>query len=101
VRASRAFATKFRSLQQDSGEYLTVDTALSTLKQNIFAGVEVPKNVWPETYVKNHGIRNLYKLDIRGGRRLTYTIVAEKGGRSVIVLDYFGSHKEYEVFFGY
>ncbi len=101
VRGSKEFQARFGALDKDLDEYRAVDQTLSVLKNNILAGVQVPKKQWPRVYVKEYEINNLYKVDIRGGRRLTYTIVAEDQGCSVSMLDYFRSHKEYEVFFGY
>ncbi len=101
VIASRRFVKTLRTVGADSEEYKVIEQALSVLKENMFAGSKVRRKIWPQAYLKSYGINNLYKLDLRGGRRLTYTIAAETKGYFVIVLDYFGSHKEYEVFFGY
>lgn len=88
-------------MEKNSPEYKAVDEALSALKVNVLAGIRVPKKQWPRVYLRKYGIRNLYKYDLARGRRLTYAIVAEQGETSVVVLDYFASHEDYEIFFGY
>lgn len=101
VRGSKDFLAVFQALNQSSAQYKVIDEVLSALKENVLVGVKVPKRQWPKAYVNKYGINNLYKLDLRGGSRLTYTIVAEGRGCSALVLDHFSTHKEYELFFGY
>jgi len=49
------------------------------LKANVSTGIPIPKKLWPKLYVKKYGINNLYKIDIRGGKRLTYRLKLRSG----------------------
>ena len=101
VKGSKDFWASLHVLDKSSDEYKTIDEALSLLKANVTSGTHIQKDRWPRKYVREYGINNLYKYDLSSGRRLTYIIVGEDDGCSVIVLDYFRTHKEYEEFFGY
>lgn len=103
VKADRkgSFLAWFETLDKNSGDYKLVVDVLSILKANVSSGTQIPKDRWPRVYVKKYDINNLYKIDILGGRRLTYTILGDERGYFVIILDYFSLHKEYEKFFKY
>ena len=100
VRGSLAFVEYLTSLDRKSRQYRIVDYALTTLKVDYSAGTQIQHALWPREYVKKYGIRSLFKLDLEGGLRLVYTILAEGRAASVIVLECL-SHKEYEKRFGY
>ena len=103
VKASKEgnFLAWYQSLDVNSTEFGEVDEVLSSLKENATLGTRIPKDRWPKIYIKRYGINNLYKIDIRSGRRITYTILAEHDNCFVMILDCFLSHKDYEKFFGY
>ena len=87
-------------MKKGSPEYIELNEAFDTIKADVLSGDKVAKGLWPEVYVE-WGINNLYKFNLKGGRRLTYTIVAEESGYTAVILHYFRSHKEYEKLFGY
>jgi len=66
----------------------------------MFAGDRIEKMKFPKYYVLKYGINNLYKYNLDGANRLVYTLVADKSGIAVVVLEIL-SHKEYEKRFGY
>lgn len=100
VKGSPFFSPVYGALDKGSSEYRELNEAFDTIKADVLSGDKVARSVWPEVYVER-GINNLYKFNLKGGRRLTYTIVAEESGCSALILHYFRSHKEYEKFFGY
>lgn len=100
VKGSPFFNPIYATVKKGSPEYVELNEAFDTIKADVLSGDKVVKGSWPDIYV-DWGINNLYKFNLKGGRRLTYTIVAEKGGCSAVILHYFRSHKEYEKFFGY
>jgi len=63
-------------------------------------GVKVPKNRWPGYYITRYQIRNLFKCDLGPDWRMTYTIIYEGAGFTVLELEVI-THKEYNRRFGY
>lgn len=100
VRGSPAFIDYLSSLGKKSRLHRIVDEALTTLKTDYTAGIQIRHALWPPEYVRKYGLRNLFKLNLEGGLRLMYTIIAEEGYVSVIILECL-AHKEYEERFGY
>ena len=100
VKGSPFFNPVYATVKKGLPEYVELNETFDTIKADVLSGDKVAKGLWPEVYLE-WGINNLYKFNLKGGRRLTYTVVAEKGGCSAVILHYFSSHKEYEKFFGY
>jgi hypothetical protein len=50
--------------------------------------------------MKKYKIKNLWRLPLRSGWRLVYTIIGEKDGFVVCIIEAF-SHKDYEKRFDY
>jgi len=70
--------------------------AIKDLKQNAFAGIQVPKRLIPKEYVKKYAIINLWKYDLPKGWRLLYTVTAENEVELIsAILEWF-NHKDYE-----
>ena len=91
----------YTRLLAHSTEKDLLDAGLDKLKQNITSGEQIQKRQWPPSYVKRDGIQNLWKLNLSKVARLVYTIVSDGNGYSVLVLEAFLSHKEYDKRFGY
>lgn len=70
------------------------------LKENCLRGSKIPHKQWPQTYIKKYQIKNLWRLEMRSGWRLIYTILLEKDEIVVCVIEVF-SHDEYEKRFRY
>ena len=56
--------------------------AFEDIQKNAFCGIQIPKKQIPKVYLKNYGIRNVWKYNLPNAWRLIYSI---KGG-SIIVL---------------
>lgn len=76
-----------------------INNGLDKLKENMFAGQKIEKKKFPKYYIQKYQINNLHKLNLDSRTRLTYTLVAEKSGVAVIVLEVL-SHKKYNKRFG-
>lgn len=74
--------------------------AIDTLTKDPFAGVAVPRRLWPKEYVRKFSIDNLRKYDLPDGWRLLYTIHGSEIEIVSVILEWC-SHKEYEKRFGY
>jgi len=76
-----------------------IDDAFLVLRENAFAGHQVPKDkiaYWTAKYK----VRNLYKYNLRNGNRLIYAIEKENGVPTVLVIVVF-DHDTYLRKFGY
>ena len=100
VKAASDVADFISSLESGSHLHQIVEKALGVLKENMFAGQLIEKEKFPNTYVVKYGITNLYKYNLDRSHRLTYTLVADKSGIAVVVLEIL-NHKEYEKRLGY
>ena len=77
-----------------------LERATNDLKENPFCGIKIPKNLWPNEYVKKYSIDNLWKYDLPNAWRLIYTISKDQVKILAIILEWF-DHKDYEIRFGY
>lgn len=100
VKGTKDFMTFYSALHPNDALRKEIDGTLDSLKLDATAGTKVQRRLWPKLYVQKFGLSNLFKLDLKGGWRLTYTIVSELNQRVVVVLEVL-SHKEYGRRFGY
>ncbi len=77
-----------------------IQRAIDDLKQNPFSGIKITKKIWPEFYIKNYQITNLWKYDLPNSWRLIYTIESDDIKIVNILLEWF-DHKNYEKRFNY
>ena len=101
---SEALKNQFNELNkgkfEDKQLYNFLNKAINNLKENPLCGVRIPKRLWPDTYVKNYGITNLWKYDLPNAWRLIYSIEADEIKIVSIILNWM-THKEYERLFKY
>ena len=91
----------FNSLKDDDPIKKGISKAIRELKENAFAGIQIPKRLFPKQYVREYGINNLWKYDLPDGWRLLYTVTPENEVELIsAILEWFG-HKDYERKFGY
>jgi hypothetical protein len=100
VKADRDVAVFVSSLKKGSYLLGIINSGLDVLKENMFAGDRVERSKFPKYYVQKHGVNNLYKFNLDSRTRLVYTLVAEKVGVAVVVLEIL-DHKKYEERFSY
>lgn len=74
--------------------------AIDDLSENAFCGIQIPKRLIPQAYLRKHEIDNLWKYDMPKGWRLIYTVANGDVCIISILLEWM-SHKEYERRFRY
>lgn len=77
-----------------------IQRAMDDLMANPFAGIAIPRKLWPLDYIRRFGITNLRKYDLPGGWRLIYTLAGNEVEIVSIILEWF-SHKDYSRRFKY
>ncbi len=108
IQLSEKFAKEFAKIQKRAergdgeAEYLLklIDKGISKMISNHEVGQKIQKKLWPKEYVKNYGIRNLWRLRLDDYWRLIYTVIGEQIRIYAVVLDVL-NHKEYNKKFGY
>ncbi len=100
VVGSRDFEAERIALKSNTRVMKEVEAALDGLKENMFSGEKIQERQWPKRYMEKYGIRNLYRYGLGSGYRITYTLVSERTGMVVVILDLL-SHPDYERLFGY
>ena len=70
------------------------------LKNNPFAGDQVPKRLISSKYILKYDVDNLWRIELSDRWRLVYTITGDKVEIIAFVLDIF-NHKDYDKVFGY
>ncbi len=88
------FATFFSNLR-DQELKLRIDQTLDKLKERPDAGDLVQHALWPQEYGKLE-LDNLFRIEVGRSQRMTYSIRIEGNNLEVLVIEFFGSHKEYE-----
>jgi len=74
--------------------------AFFELKADYGVGDKVSKDRWPRYYKQTWGLNNLYVHNLGPDWRLTYTLVWEGPGITVLCLEIL-THKQYDRRFGY
>ena len=98
---SEKLEEEFKKLDENDFIKKSIKRAINDLKTNAFFGIQIPKRLFPEQYVKKYNLNNLWKYDLPKGWRLIYTITAEDEVKIVCaILDWF-NHKNYERRFRY
>ena len=99
VRGEPKFASFFLNLR-DAQLKRRIDDALDALKEHPDTGDLVERRLWPDEY-KRLALDNLFRIEVGKGRRMTYTIRIAGVNLDVDVIEFFGTHKEYEKRFHY
>ena len=89
VFASKDAERAFVHLSDDDPLKGHIRRAVALLRENAFAGVQIPKRLIPRVYIKKYAVVNLWKYDLPRGWRLISA-----------VLEWF-PHHEYERRFKY
>jgi len=70
------------------------------LKQNPFAGDQVPKRQIPEKYLDKYHAENVWRIELVNRWRLVYTIIGNQVEIITFIMD-IHDHKDYDKVFGY
>lgn len=91
----------FESLPENEILKKHIKRAMEDIKENAFAGIRIPKRLFPKEYVIKYNVKNLWKYDLPDGWRLIYTIVTPNKVEILsVILEWF-NHSEYERRFNY
>ena len=90
----------FNALNEADPIKKSIKRAIQDLSTNAFAGIKIPKRLFPKEYLQKYNAKNLWKYDLPKGWRLIYTIKADEIQIITLILEWF-DHKEYERRFGY
>ena len=99
VKGEPKFAAFFLNLR-DAQLKKRIGDVLDTLKEHPDAGDLVERALWPDEY-ESLTLDNLFRIEVGKGQRMTYTIRIEGVNLDVDVIEFFGTHKEYEKRFHY
>jgi len=80
--------------------YEEILKAIVALKSSPLSGAKIQKRLWPKGYIREYGITNLWKYDLREGWRLIYTIKEDEIRILNVILEWF-NHADYERRFKY
>jgi len=78
----------------------SINRVKDILKQNPFAGDQVPKRQIPEKYILKYDIDNLWRIELADRWRLIYTITGNQVEIINFVVD-ICNHRDYDKIFGY
>lgn len=84
--------------EEDERLFKEIENALNTIKQNVFFGRNVKKNLIPRELKQKYDLNNLWIYNLRKDWRLLYTITNNEVEILAIVLDWM-NHKDYERLF--
>ena len=101
VFADENLQKEFEELSENDKIKKQIKRAVGDLKINAFSGIQIPKKLIPEVYIKKYQVNNLWKYDLPDGWRLVYSIMPENKIEILsVILEWF-DHKEYEQRFHY
>ena len=102
VFVSETLEKTFESLPENEILKKHIKRGIEEIKENAFAGIRIPKRLFPEEYVVKYNITNLWKYDLPNGWRLIYTLTSPNKVEIIsVILEWFTSHKDYERRFKY
>lgn len=94
----------FNKLESGDGAdkqlFIELNKAFDRIEDNAFCGIQIPKDLIPNVYLKIAKVKNLWKYNLPGGWRLIYSIVSDEIVVISIILEWF-SHPDYEKRFKY
>jgi len=91
----------FKSLDENDPIKKAIKRAIKNLQQDAFFGIQIPKRLFPEQYIKKYNLNNLWKYDLPNSWRLLYTITSENEVEIVCAILEWFNHPEYERRFHY
>lgn len=91
----------FKALPEDDWLKKALQRAINDLKENVFAGERVRKELTPKEYKKKYNIDSVWWYPLPDGWRLIYTVLTPSNVEILaVILEYF-DHKSYARRFGY
>jgi Txe/YoeB family toxin of Txe-Axe toxin-antitoxin module len=59
-----------------------IERAFCDIKENPFCGIQIPKKLIPQEYIKKFGIHGVWKYNLPNAWRLIYSV---EGGETIII----------------
>jgi len=78
----------------------SITRSIDILKENPFAGNQVPKGLIPTDYVKTYEVNNVWRIELADRWRMIYTIDGDSIKIITFILEIF-NHRDYDKRFGY
>lgn len=78
----------------------SIKRVIELLKENPFAGNQVPKRLLPKKYIEKYDAENVWRIELANRWRLIYTITGNRLEIISFIIDIF-DHKDYDKIFGY
>ncbi|MFH0831358.1 MAG: hypothetical protein V1886_00615 [archaeon] len=78
----------------------SINRAKELLRENPFAGIQIPKSRIPRKYLLKYNVTNLWKINLSDFWRIVYTATGNQVEIMAFVLDIV-DHKTYDKIFGY
>ena len=78
----------------------SINRVRDLLKQNPFAGDQVPKRQIPPKYIQKFDVGNVWRIELADRWRLVYTITGNQIEIITFIMDIF-NHRDYDKVFGY
>jgi Txe/YoeB family toxin of Txe-Axe toxin-antitoxin module len=96
----KEFAELSNGKTEEQELFKHLNQAFQNLMSNAYCGIQIPKKLIPEFYIKKYIISNLWKYDLPRGWRLIYAIGNEGIEVLSVILEWI-YHKDYEKRFNY
>lgn len=90
----------FNSLPDEDWLKKAIKRAIDTLKENVFSGEKIRKELIPKDYIQKYNVDNLFWYKLPKGWRLVYSVAGDDIEVLAIIIEYF-DHKNYERRFKY
>lgn len=78
----------------------SINRVKELLRQNPFAGDQIPKKLIPLKYIVKYGTDNSWRIELADRWRMIYSITGNQIEIITFIMDIF-SHKDYDKVFGY
>lgn len=99
--ASEKLKKEFDSLNDNDPIKKQLLKAIRTLSENAYCGIQIPKRIIPEIYIKKYGINNLWKYNLSSDWRLIYSLTSENEIELISAILEWMNHPDYERRFNY
>jgi len=90
----------YLSLSENDWLKKSLNRVIQKLKENVFCGERIKKELIPKEYIKKYSINNLLWTLLPNAWRLVYSIIGHEYKTFALIIEYF-DHKNYERRFGY
>jgi len=91
----------FDSLPENHWLKKAINKAKDSIKENVFCGERIRKEIIPKKYIKDYKIDNLLWYPLPNAWRLVYSIFSDADKKVLGAIIEFYDHKSYERRFGY